>query len=127
MKLRPHHLLCINNYVGKGYSEDFTANMDKTVAGLKNGCEFTLVNGPDDLCAHCPFCGGECKTKEKTDRYDKTVTDVLGLEYGKTYKYAGSVEKANREIIKSGKFDAVCPDCEWFSLCKNVISSKKSE
>ena len=37
MNLRVHHLLCAPLYVGKGYSEKFTENMDAIVARLKEG------------------------------------------------------------------------------------------
>ena len=110
MNIRPHHLLCIRSYVGRGYSEEFTANMDKITAELKSGAPFTLVKGKDDLCAHCPYCTDECMTKEKTDRYDKAVLDALKLEYGKEYVYK----------IPDLNIDDICSDCEWFTLCKKV-------
>lgn len=117
MQIRPHHILCIGNYVGHGYSEEFTANMDVISKRVKVGEPFVLTEGADDLCSACPFCSdGQCTTKEKTDRYDKAVIGIYGLEYGREYTY--------EEFDKPGVFYNVCSDCEWFELCKKVDRDK---
>jgi hypothetical protein len=51
VRLRPHHLLCLLTYAGKGYSEAFTAGFDAVVARLSQGAPVVLVDGPDDICA----------------------------------------------------------------------------
>ncbi len=51
VELRPHHLLCMLTYVGKGYSPAFCANYDAVLARLSAGEEILLVDGPDSVCA----------------------------------------------------------------------------
>lgn len=62
VRLRPHHLLCMLTYVGKGYTSGFVENYDRVAARLNAGEEdIELVDGPDDICtgllceshAHC--------------------------------------------------------------------------
>ena len=36
MKIRPHHLLCIQKYTGHGYDAAFTAHMTALVSGLSD-------------------------------------------------------------------------------------------
>ena len=121
MQIRAHHILCIGNYVGRGYSKEFTANMDDISKRLKNGEQFTLTKGKDDVCSACPYLiDGECKTKEKSDRYDINVINALGLEYGKQYEYENVNRLAAERIYKKGAFDEICGDCEWHGLCAQI-------
>ena len=52
MNLRPHHLLCIQNFTGYGYNADFTENMKLTVSELRENpdTKIAFVRGCDDLC-----------------------------------------------------------------------------
>lgn len=121
MKIRPHHLLCIGNYIGKGYSRDFEKNMEQIIGRLKSGEEFVLCGSADDICSACPFNnGGTCKTAEKVERYDSYVLNALGLGYGKKYGYA-PLAKA---ISAADVFKDACGDCEWNQLCRDVMENK---
>jgi len=51
IRLRPHHLLCMLTYAGRGYTPRFTSGMDDLIARLGGGAEILLVEGPDDICA----------------------------------------------------------------------------
>jgi len=51
IRLRPHHLLCMLTYAGRGYTPRFTSGMDDLIARLGGGEEILLIDGPDDICA----------------------------------------------------------------------------
>ena len=53
-RLRGHHLFCATLFQGSGYDQAFTAQMERTLAALEAGEDFTLCAGPDSLCAACP-------------------------------------------------------------------------
>ena len=53
-RLRGHHLFCVTLFQGSGYDQAFTAQMERTLAALEAGEDFTLCAGPDSLCAACP-------------------------------------------------------------------------
>ena len=126
MRIRPHHLMCIGNYVGHGYSREFEINMAKIKAALDGGGAFTLVTGRDDVCAACPFDhGGVCETEEKVVRYDSRVIDTLGLRPGETYSYTDLSDAVREKIFDGGKLSDVCGDCEWHGLCESVIAGGK--
>ena len=51
MRLRGHNLLCIQGFVGKGYSPEFVANMTRVVDSLGRNARIEVVAEPDDLSA----------------------------------------------------------------------------
>ena len=50
MRIRPHHALCAQFFVGKGYSEQFVEHMCRVLAELgRNGALVTLTVECDDI------------------------------------------------------------------------------
>ena len=54
MTLRPHHALCAQFFVGKGYSAQFVEHMKRVLSELDRGADVTLTDGCDAICAGCP-------------------------------------------------------------------------
>ncbi|MDO4565642.1 MAG: DUF1284 domain-containing protein [Clostridia bacterium] len=108
LELRPHHALCIQRFIGKGYSEDFTSKMWEVVSALKANPEQTVlfVKGEDELCAHCPHNQNGCVSMEKVTRMD----ELVGLSG--EMKWSKAVEVANALPVTD-----ICKNCEWYSLC----------
>ena len=54
--LRPHHLLCLQSFVGHGYSEEFVQQMSVVKQQLTDSPDtpVKIVQGADMLCLHCP-------------------------------------------------------------------------
>ena len=126
MRIRPHHLLCMGNYIGKGYSREFEINMSRVIAELKNRSVLTPVEGADDICTACPFDHrGVCETEEKVRRYDREAADRLGLVYGAEYEYEELARRVADEIYMTGDLTSICGDCEWHSLCLDVIKNNR--
>ncbi len=118
MKIRPHHILCIAHYEGKGYSEEFNLKMKEVIKRLDGGEEFSLVSGADDLCSSCPnLINGVCKTEEKVQRYDKTTAALLGIKEDQRLS-RDIFDAAKEKIYKKNKFDLICSDCEWSYVCR---------
>lgn len=136
LHLRPHHLLCLQTFIGHGYSEEFVQEMTsvKRQLALDPVTPIQLVDGADMLCRHCPNCAdGHC-TSDKPALFDRLV--------------AGKIEKAekispsrtcesNQDGIFADSFvlhgipeyltlthallEECCPGCEWRDLCVRVI------
>ena len=120
MQLRPHHILCIAHYEGKGYSEEFNLKMQAIIKALKSGNQFELIFGPDDLCASCPnLTGSICNTEEKVQRYDRLTAEMLGITEGRCLNSA-IFELAKKNIYEPDKFDQICSDCEWSYICRKA-------
>lgn len=123
MRLRPHHLLCIQKFTGHGYDEDFTRHMKEIVSELKSNPEtqITLSHGCDDLCKACPNnIGGACTSLEKVACMDSAVLDICGLEYGEITSWSDAASKARERIFETEKFFCICSSCQWFELCKRT-------
>ena len=55
--LRPHHVMCAIGWTGRGYSPEFSANMDAVVVGRLRADPDTPVQftgTADSVCAPCP-------------------------------------------------------------------------
>ncbi len=125
MKLRPHHVLCIQKFTGHGYDETFTERMTKLVDSLRSSPDtvVTLVPVCDDVCGYCPNnCGGRCRSHDKVERMDREVMSALDLRFGERVDWRNFAELARSEILLTPGFDRICGRCEWYELCKNTES-----
>lgn len=130
--LRPHHLLCLQTFVGHGYSPDFTKHMTyiKSLLTADPNTAITLVAGPDDLCGHCPNCvDGSC-TSPKPAVFDHLVGQKLNTTED-TENEAPKHTDASDSLLTLHGIPSIlhmseqllaecCPDCEWKELCVEV-------
>ena len=79
--LRPHHLLCLQSFVGHGYSEEFVQQMSVVKQQLTDSPDtpVKIVRGADMLCRHCPNCKMGTCTSDKPDIFDQLVLNRLTL------------------------------------------------
>lgn len=120
MKLRPHHLLCVQKYTGHGYDERFTAHMTALTARLRAApeTEIVLTGGCDELCAACPNVrAGVCADGEKTAAMDAAVLARCGLAAGTAAPWREAARLARERIFRTDGFISVCGGCQWFGLC----------
>ncbi|MBQ3391917.1 MAG: DUF1284 domain-containing protein [Lachnospiraceae bacterium] len=119
VRLRSHHLLCMQTFVGNGYSEAFVENMKQVLARLAAEATpgFMLAEGADDLCAACPnLVNGQC-TSQNPGQFDALVMKCLST--------AGEKARMMTEIPPSLRMteellEQCCPGCEWKDLCREV-------
>lgn len=116
--LRPHHSLCMQFFIGKGYSEQFTDNMYKVLA-LPDDTPVTITFGIDALCRCCPnLKSDKCETENKVVAIDKRVADICRFSCGDSLLMGDFLNKAKKDIILAGKLEEVCRDCEFTDICK---------
>ena len=121
MRLRPHHLLCLPNFVGEGYDGAFCANMAEQKRRLAETGRITLIDGADEVCAACPNeRGWFCAFQDKVRRYDRAVCGILGLVPTLRYDAAELEKRVREEIFEAGRLEEICGDCEWFPLCSGL-------
>lgn len=121
MRIRAHNLLCIQGFVGKGYSPEFVANMKAIVGGLGGEVPVTVLDEPDSLCAVCPNLreSGCTLHGEGTEKgivhQDRDVLLRLGLEAGQTVTW-GEILRRIRASVKPDDLDEICGACPWLPL-----------
>lgn len=126
VRLRPHHLLCLLTYVGKGYDAAFVRNCDGVAARIGEGEAIEIVAGPDDICAplacsrdrHCL----EARVSERDRLAARDVGALLGRPIGPGVRLTLSPERLARmrAAFAEGSIRSGCAGCEWHALCTAV-------
>lgn len=128
VRLRPHHLLCILTYAGKGYSRVFTANLTMIVGRLAEGEEIVIIDGADDICV--PLLDGptpHCLRDSVTER-DRAAAQDIGkllarpIRPGERLAFSQNLLKQLREAFSTEYIRTACRGCEWHDLCGSVAS-----
>ncbi len=125
VRLRPHHLLCMLTYVGKGYGPRFVANYDFIVARLNAGEGIRVVEGPDEICAGAlDLPGCHCRD-ESVRRRDAQARSALQTIVGPLEEMELSPRRLAmlRARFTEGSIRSACAGCEWFDLCSRVAGS----
>ena len=103
VRLRGHHLICLQFFRGEGYSEEFVENLAHVVeraasepalivAGVDNVCAVCPKFGPDSRCAS-ESAGGEAEIM----RIDELALEVLGAAAGRADVACGSARTPRSE------------------------------
>ena len=118
--LRPHHGMCFQFYVGKGYDDNFTDHMGRIIREMEANpsAEIVVSATTDMVCANCPNNdGGVCLSQEKVARYDAGVLEACGIIEGETMTYEQFITRVKEQVIDAGLREEICGDCEWNDLC----------
>jgi hypothetical protein len=120
IKLRPHHLLCIRGFKGKGYSESFVENFREVMRRLEQNPAIEIVDGGDEICKACPhFKNEKClkseNSEDKVRELDGMVISKLKLSIGMKMSYQ-EVSNLVEKIPKS-ELPEICGRCEWIEYC----------
>lgn len=130
IKLRPHHILCSFCFAGNGYSDEFINNLTRIVNTLESSkndeIEIEIIQGTDDICAHCPNCHDQkCTTKDKVNLLDKFHTKVLGINFGDILTWNKCKQMITSKITLS-ILRNICNSCSWLEsgICGKIIKKK---
>lgn len=133
IRLRPHHLLCLLTYAGKGYSAPFVANYDRIAARMSQGEDILIVEGPDDICAPLlDEADAHCRRTSVRERDDKAARDVGGLlhcsiEAGSRLSINEAWLHQMRGAFADGRTRQACAGCEWSDLCSAISAEGYSQ
>ena len=120
IKLRGHHLLCLQGFQGYGYSEDFVSNMTKINKLRKsNNTIITLTNEHDDICASCPnLTNNICENEKQNDLIKKMDEEVLSkLDINKEYNALDLFNEVSLIFNTEKSIENICVECKWKEKC----------
>jgi hypothetical protein len=128
VRIRAHNLLCIQGFVGKGYSPEFVANMTAVIESLGDESEVTVTAEPDVICEACPnLAPSGCAlhgegTEQGIVRQDRDVMARLGVEEGSSLPWRALVDRIAARVAPDD-LDAICGSCPWLPLgvCKDGL------
>lgn len=127
VRLRGHHLLCVLNWAGAGYTRAFTARFDALVEAIHAGAPVEIVEGPDPLCQvlieedACEHCHGLAVLAR-----DRRALEVVGailaraLAPGDRLRLDPPTVARLRAAYAAGRAEAACAGCEWTSFCRAI-------
>ena len=119
IKLRGHHLLCLQGFQGYGYSEDFVSNMTRINELRKaNECIISLTNEPDDICFSCPNLKNNlCENEIQNSIIVKMDNEVLSkLNSNKEHNSIDLFDEVASKFNSLKSVENVCNGCKWTDL-----------
>ncbi|PHS33653.1 MAG: hypothetical protein COA82_08350 [Alkaliphilus sp.] len=134
MKIRGHHLLCMQSFKGFGYNQTFVDNMYKVIGAIKNNDNLFLhiVAECDALCLHCPHsinnrtnnrnilvCAKDADSEIELREMDLNVLDKFNLTAGTIIKASEIFKFIRKEINKDNNVFTICGSCKWIEICIN--------
>ncbi len=124
IRLRGHHLICLNFYRGEGYDREYIQNLEDVMHRANQGEEIEVVEGADDICRVCPTLQGEkCVAKPGVDAeirdIDAQATAYLTVGIGAKVLWQDiktKVAEAPKEWLT-----VFCGGCDWKQVCNQSI------
>lgn len=124
VKIRAHHLLCMQGYQGYGYSKNFESNLYKIIKLIDSNPDLFIevIAENDIICSCCPhLVKSECKKDESSNfrihSMDLKILEVLGLTSGVNGKASSFINLTNGKFKTHLQLDGICGDCQWKEKC----------
>ena len=120
IKLRGHHLLCLQGFQGYGYNKEFILNM-ASINDLRKSkdCTIILTNTSDDICSSCPnLKNNKCKNEKQNRIIEKMDDKVLSqLEYKNKYNALELFNEVSLKFKTLKSVENICKNCKWKEKC----------
>lgn len=118
--------MCTENFVGEGYSDEFSKNMTRLLKELTENPKVKLLADLDDICGPCPEnLGHNCKNDDLVKSYDKRVLEFLNLSQDEIYSWEDIKKLACDIIFSKNRREEICGECQWNELCKDVEAKRR--
>ncbi|HOI72314.1 MAG TPA: DUF1284 domain-containing protein [Methanobacterium sp.] len=125
IKIRAHHLLCMQGYQGYGYNQDFEHNMEKIIEYLDSNPNFPLevVADADIICQKCPHLeNGQCNRSSSTAIVEKDLKVLEKLGLAACEKKPAQKVLSEVESLSCNDLHDICGECSWKVKCLLYIS-----
>ena len=122
IKLRAHHLMCIEGFRGHGYDAEFVSNMKRIISELKNNPRLIILDSCDDLCSKCPnmknkICVNSKGGDEEVKRMDSLILSKLSIKASSEFFYNDLRKKILDNFKTKKELDGICSNCSWNRIC----------
>ncbi|RLI85071.1 MAG: DUF1284 domain-containing protein [Archaeoglobales archaeon] len=120
VRLRGHHLICLQFYRGEGYNQDFIKHLFNILERVQYE-DVEVVEGVDEVCSVCPYnSGNACVYSDSTAELkireiDELAVRLLSLSPGSKVKW-DEVRKKVGGILGTWR-EKVCKFCDWNKVC----------
>lgn len=121
IRIRAHHILCMQGFQGLGYSKEFAENMARIKDQIiQNPSSFIkVIIGADSICKCCPhnskgICNIESSSKN-IRAMDSIILENLDIEEGSVISSA-SIPSIAMNLSRQ-KVKELCGSCSWRNDC----------
>ncbi|HEX5235821.1 MAG TPA: DUF1284 domain-containing protein [Silvibacterium sp.] len=130
IRIRPHHLLCMLTFVGRGYSPQFVSNLERIARRIASGNETVqIILGPDDVCEPL-LADSECHCRgasvSERDRLAiEALSDLLAQPVceNETLRLDSTTLTRLRAAFAAGTIRKACEGCQWVPLCDEIAKN----
>jgi hypothetical protein len=130
IRLRPHHLLCMLTFAGRGYTPAFVANFEHVASRIAAGDEaIQIIEGPDDICSALlteRTCHCHNASVIRRDRHAAAaIGDLLHLpiQAGTHLTPNPNLLQTLREAFVTGTIRQACAGCQWQPTCDAIAAN----
>ena len=133
MKIRAHHLLCMQGFQGYGYTKEFRQNMSEIIENLKSNREqiIEITDELDEICKCCPHKKNKiCKnviSNWMIKRVDKKVIQKLKIDYNTEISFREIISTTNLIFKSHNDVKGICSNCRWKEKCLWYLSKIKTQ
>ncbi len=122
LKIRAHHLCCIQGFQGYGYSPTFVANLKAVISEIKAfpSRPLELVSECDVICASCPSkreCTQDSIISGRIRSMDLVVMEKLKIKEGTIMEVDKAFSLVNSQLANASDINEVCGTCKWRQKC----------
>jgi hypothetical protein len=128
IRVRAHHLLCLQGFQGYGYSRGFKRNLKEIIQYLKSHPhgKLKVVANADIICQKCPHLKGKNCNKSSDsnsiERMDFLVLEKLDIEEGREELAQNLFSRVNKTFKNQRDLEDVCGNCSWKNKCLWYLS-----
>ncbi|MDD3984568.1 MAG: DUF1284 domain-containing protein [Methanobacterium sp.] len=130
IKIRAHHILCIQGFQGYGYSKDFETHMQRIIIFLDTHptTKIQIITKTDEICSYCPYnyknsCNMDKYSPIIMEKLDKLIIKKFLLKENEIYPIEDILKLVNDNINHNTLIE-ICGNCSWNNKClffKNKI------
>ena len=124
IRIRAHHLLCLQGFQGYGYDKAFTKILGEIIRVFKSApsTKIQIVTDADDICIGCPnLIAEECVDHLKIKKMDSNVIGNISLEENQVLTIKTALKIIDREL-RFETIKTVCEGCVWMDKCLFFIN-----
>jgi hypothetical protein len=121
VRLRGHHLVCLQFYRGEGYSAEYVENLETLVERCL-AVPALVVDGADDVCAPCPGLAedGTCRDagEDVVNALDALALEVVSAHVGDELSMTEARDRLVGDVLAVRRWRArACEGCSFDHVC----------
>jgi|LSQX01.1.fsa_nt_gb hypothetical protein len=132
IKIRAHHLLCMQGFRGYGYNDDFATHLKNIIERFRKNPDtfIQVISSCDEICYGCPHqiedrCNKESDANYRIKIMDSKILKCIGIQPDSVDTIQAMTNQVNDTFKTQAQLAAICGDCQWTEKCIWFLSLKK--